>query len=115
MDKELYEKTVTAARSQGNRSAEASALGALGNLYAREGNYLRAIDYHNQAMRIYESMSDRSGIALTSYNLAGVYEVGLGDVPTAIRFFEKAVLNATGQEKDRYSQMLSRLRQAGRM
>jgi tetratricopeptide (TPR) repeat protein len=111
MDKQFYEGILTTARSQGNRSAEASALGSLGNLYAGEGNYSRAIDYHNQAMQIYESMSDRNGIALTAYNLAGIYEVGLGNLRTAIQCFEKAVLYSSGPAKDKYSRMLEQRRQ----
>jgi len=111
MDKQFYEGILTTARSQGNRSAEASALGSLGNLYAGQRDYSRAIEYHNQAMQIYESTGDSQGIALSSYNLAGIYEMGLGDLRTAIKHFEKAVMYVSGAEKDRYSKMLEYLRQ----
>lgn len=111
MDTKFYEETLATARRQGNRKAEASALGALGNLYAGQRDYSRAIEYHNQAMQIYESTGDSQGIALSSYNLAGIYEMGLGDLRTAIKYFEKAVMHASGTEKDRYSNMLAYLRQ----
>ena len=62
--KEYYEEELAEARRTGDRRREAGALGCLGNL-----DYSRAIEYHHQALGIYEQLGDEAGIHISYKNL----------------------------------------------
>jgi tetratricopeptide (TPR) repeat protein len=63
-----------AARLQGDRAAEATALTNLGIVSWRQGRYQQAADYHQQALAASAAVADRRGEATALANLGTVYE-----------------------------------------
>ena len=49
------------------------ASGNLGSVYGRVGNYPQALTYHQEALRVTQSISDRPGILLARVNLTLTY------------------------------------------
>ena len=115
MNRQDFERIRIEAQTQGNVNAEASALGAIGNLCAIDRNYAEAIQYHKQAMHLYESIADSSGIKTTAYNLAGIYHRGLGNIAVAIQYFEIAIAHSTGSERDKFIYMMTKLQRESGM
>jgi len=104
---QMYEQMLTKARMARNQSQEAQALGSLGNLYAAQGNITKGIECLEKAAQIRESLRDVDGAALAYKNLAACYEIGLRDLPTAIRYLEMAanLASPSNPEKRTYAGM----------
>ncbi len=85
------ETSVDACRKLRNRRAEGNRLGNLGLAYDSLGEYRRAIEFHEQALRIAREIGDRSmeGIALGNLGYANQ---SLGEYRRAIEFHEKALV-----------------------
>jgi len=106
-DIEFYEQQLATARREGNREMMGTYLGSLGNMYALQGNIRRGIECLEEARQIRESLHDWDGVALTCKNLAGCYELGLGDLAIAVKYLEIAANVATpsNPEKEVYAAM----------
>lgn len=104
---QMYEQMLVRARMERNQSQEAQALGALGNLYAAQGNIAKGIECLQRAGQIRESLRDLNGAALAYKNLAACYEIGLHDLPTAIKYLEMAanLASPNNPEKKTYAAM----------
>lgn len=113
MDKQVYERELANARSQGNKRAEANALGILGDLYEQSGDYRKALDYFKQSMQICVTIKEWSGAASSAWHVGSVYETWFEDPSSAIEYFEKAYQYAQGPEKEKYRRILM-MRQLGR-
>jgi tetratricopeptide (TPR) repeat protein len=87
---QMYEEILSRARRERDQAQEAHALGSLGNLYAAQGNITKGIECLEKAGQIRESLHDYDGAALAYKNLAACYDMGLHDLPTTIRYLEKA-------------------------
>jgi DNA-binding SARP family transcriptional activator/Flp pilus assembly protein TadD len=66
-----------AARSTGDRTAEATALNQIGIIDAEQGRYQQAADHHGQALGLFRAAGDRAGEARALSNI-GVDETQLG-------------------------------------
>jgi len=79
MDQALanYQSALEQARS-GDKRNEALALTAIGGVYSYWGNQQTALDYHNQALKLFQKIGDRNGEGVTLNGLGYVYR-NLGD------------------------------------
>jgi tetratricopeptide (TPR) repeat protein len=73
-----------------SRSGEASALGNLGILYDMLNDSQQAIEYHQQALPIFQELGDRNSEAKTLLNLGAAY-AGLGQHQKGIEYYEQAL------------------------
>ncbi len=80
----------SAAVAVGDRRREARYLGNLGTAYLARGEPRLALDYNEQALKIYKETGDRRG---EGYALVGqgVAYRGLGEARRAIEFFERSL------------------------
>jgi tetratricopeptide (TPR) repeat protein len=77
--------------NQENQWKIAAALTSLGNAYDSLGDYQQAIDYHQQALVIFQEIGDRSGIAISLNNLANAYQ-SLGEYQQAIVYDQQSLV-----------------------
>jgi CHAT domain-containing protein/Tfp pilus assembly protein PilF len=79
MDKALanYQGALEHSRS-GDKRNEALALTAIGGVFSYWGNQQTALDYHNQALKLFQTIGDRNGEGVTLNGLGYVYR-NLGD------------------------------------
>ena len=90
---ELYEQLIP--RWQDNlqpedRSQLADSLNGLGVAYRNLGKYQRAIDYHQQSLKIKREIGDRSGEGNSLNNLGNAYN-GLGEDQRAIDYYQQSL------------------------
>jgi len=85
------EAGVDAARRLGDRAAEGVHLGNLGISYKNLGEYRRAIEYHDQVLRIAREFGDRRAEGQALGNLGLAYN-SLGEYSRAIEYHEQALL-----------------------
>jgi len=106
-DMAFYEQQLAKARREGNRELMGVYLGSLGNMYAQKGDIHKGIQCLEEAKQISESLHDYDRAALACKNLAGCYEVGLRDLPTAIEYLEMAarLASPSNPEKQTYAAM----------
>ncbi|MFZ0888556.1 MAG: tetratricopeptide repeat protein [Candidatus Binataceae bacterium] len=77
-----------AARRLGDRGAEGTALGNLGNAHHSLGDYRRAIEFHEQRLAIAREVGDRRGEDSALGNLGIAYD-SLGEYRRAVGFYEQ--------------------------
>ncbi len=75
---------------QQNRNAEGIHLGNLGNAYSDLGEPRKAIEYHEQALKIAREIGDRRGEGAGLGNLGSAYS-DLGEPRKAIEYYEQAL------------------------
>ena len=78
------------ARAQGHRQGEGAVLGNLGLAYRSLGEYHKAIEYQERALKISEEIGDRQGQGIRLGNLGIAYR-SLGEYRKAIEYRERAL------------------------
>jgi tetratricopeptide (TPR) repeat protein len=68
------EQGLELSRAIDDKRGEGTCLNALGHLTRMCGNYTAAIQYHLQALQLFEKLNDRSGVASSYFGVAGNYE-----------------------------------------
>ena len=82
-------------QSVGERTGEARALGNLGSVAAREGQYEQAVDWYQQALAVFRETGDRTGEASAlpdlgrAYQRQGRYEEAVGCYQRALALFRE--------------------------
>ena len=97
------EAAAGAARRTGDRRLEGTNLGNLGLAYAALGETRRAIEYHEQDLKIAREIGDRRGEGAARGNLGVAYE-NLGETRRAIEYYEqhlKIALESGDQREER--------------
>ncbi len=85
-----YEQQVRDLAAKYDGKAEAGSLkSAIGRLHWRQGNFETALAYHNEALKIYESLGDKKRIALTTTYIGQDYADD-AKYAEALKYFEKA-------------------------
>ena len=74
----------------GSSSYEGKILSSIGGVYDRIGQYLKALDFHQQALAIQKQIGDRSGESSTLNSIGGVYN-RIGQYPKALDFCQQAL------------------------
>lgn len=85
----LFELALTQARAEKNTHAEAEALRGLGYILSDQGHYAAARKELEQALALYQTLSDRRGAARCYNSLAGV-AYAMGDFERAQELYKKA-------------------------
>jgi CHAT domain-containing protein/Tfp pilus assembly protein PilF len=78
------------AHDQGDAKGEATALNAIGNLYAGVSAYQQALEEYNQALPIRRAAGDRAGEAATLSNIGYCY-TALGEKQKALEYYNQAL------------------------
>jgi len=86
----ILEAAAVAARQIGERGTAGVHLGNLGAAYYRLGEVRRAIEYYEQALKIYREIGDQRAEGATLGNLGLAY-ADLGEVRRAIEYHEQAL------------------------
>ena len=73
-----------------NKTRAARVLGNIGNLYADQGNFAKALDDDFKALKIFEDLKDKSGVTKNLGNIADVY-LTMGDYPRALEYSFKSL------------------------
>lgn len=68
----------------------ADTLNTVGNIYIHLGDYAKALDYYQNALKIYEQSTNENGLA-TSYNNIGLVFFKLGDHKKALDYYERSL------------------------
>jgi CHAT domain-containing protein/Flp pilus assembly protein TadD len=68
-----YQSALQQARSGNNKRNEALALTAVGGVYSYLGNKQNALDYHSQALKLFQRIGDHNGEGVTLNGLGYVY------------------------------------------
>ncbi|MDP1620698.1 MAG: tetratricopeptide repeat protein [Bacteroidales bacterium] len=69
----------------------AGTLGNIGVDFVEQGNYLKALEYINKALRIGLEINDKTIITDQYNNLASIYHNGIQDYPKALEFYSKSL------------------------
>ena len=85
-----YEENLLLSRQIDDKASEGRALGQLGNVNYRVGNWRKAIDYHTARLKIAQKLKDLSGERRALANLANAY-AGDGRLDLAIDFYTRAL------------------------
>ena len=86
----VFGHALSAARGTGDRAAEATTLGLIGNVGLEQGRFQQAGDHYRQALPLCRAAGDRTGEARVLANL-GLAEVELGRYAHAARHQQEAV------------------------
>ena len=91
----LYEQLVTAWQAvptinQSGQKKHGKALNRLGIAYRSQGDYTKAIDFHQQSLEIRRQIGDRKGIATSLSGLGNAYR-SQGDYAKAIDFQQQSL------------------------
>jgi tetratricopeptide (TPR) repeat protein len=89
----IHRLALTAARTIGDRAAEANALRAVGTAHHRLGHYPDALDHYRQSLTMARETGDRLSECYALGNLGIVYE-RLGRYPEALGHYERALIAA---------------------
>jgi CHAT domain-containing protein/tetratricopeptide (TPR) repeat protein len=81
---------LTIARRDNSLLGTANALIGLGDVYAAQGDYLRAADNYQQIMKLVESLSNEEGIAVVSIRFGNIHYYQ-GNFPQALEYYQKSV------------------------
>lgn len=91
----LLERSAEAARRRGDQEVEGKHIGTLGTTYFSLGEYPRAIEYYEEALKITHAIGDKHGEGNTLGNL-GLAFFGLGEYGNAIKYHLSALEIARG-------------------
>jgi hypothetical protein len=111
-DASFYEGVLRQARAEGNRQAEAAALGSLGNLYGSQGDPSKGLSYLEQAVTLRSSLGDWDGVGSAYMGMAGIYEMVLDDDDAGIQYLKKAHAAARGATQQERLEVMLRARGA---
>jgi tetratricopeptide (TPR) repeat protein len=82
-----FDKAATIAR---DRSTSAAIISVLGQIQFNRGYYRTSLDYFRRALKIYEELGDRVGIAADYTNIGSVLQ-NQGNLPAALDYHNKAL------------------------
>ena len=91
--RELLEKGVALARTQGNKDLIAAALGALGELVYRQGEFLKARALGKENLMLCQELGTNHALVI-ALNYMGLFTQGTGDLTAARRYREESLLLA---------------------
>jgi non-specific serine/threonine protein kinase len=91
--RELLEKGVALARTQGNKDLIAAALGALGELVYRQGEFLKARALGKENLMLCQELGTNHALVI-ALNYMGLFAQGTGDLSVARRYREESLLLA---------------------
>jgi class 3 adenylate cyclase/Tfp pilus assembly protein PilF len=83
---EYYKKSISAEQNSANA---AYAYNGIGKVYLKQGNLEMALQNHNRALQIADSLDDKFQITRSLRGIADVYEKQ-NDIPLALEYYEKA-------------------------
>jgi len=82
-----YDRELEIARDLNDEEGESSALNNIAEIYIKQGNYDKALEYYNKSLQL---TSKPSSIAVTYNNIALVYS-DKGDKNKAVEYYKKAI------------------------
>ncbi len=91
--RELLEKGVALARTQGNKDLIAAVLGALGLLVYRQGEFLKARMLGNENLMLCQELGTNHALVI-ALNYMGLFTQGTGDLASARCYREESLLLA---------------------
>jgi class 3 adenylate cyclase len=68
----------------------ARTLGNIGTIYHGKKDFIKALDFHTRALKIYEEIGEKRGIAITLLNIGDVY-LNRADYDRAFEYFTRSV------------------------
>jgi len=89
---EYYNRSLTMAKTLGDKKKIAMAIGNIGNIYHMQGEDAKAMDCYLKALELKEQTDDKPGVVKSASNVASQYK-DRGDYPKALEYYTKA-LNA---------------------
>jgi CHAT domain-containing protein/Tfp pilus assembly protein PilF len=72
-------------------SEKANTLAQIGHIYAGQADYLTAIDYYQQAGKLWQQAGDTQLVSMSFQMIANVHKNFSGDYETALEFLDKAL------------------------
>jgi tetratricopeptide (TPR) repeat protein len=88
--RDYFEAALELARRLGQPACLAVSLNWMGNWYANDENPTRAIEYHQEALNIFEDLGDRRDLANT-LDLLGLANMLGGDLTTSVHYYDRAI------------------------
>jgi len=85
-----YEKALEIDREIGDKRGGGNDLTNIGNVYARRGEYDKALEYYEKALDIDREIGDKRGEGNALTNIGNVYD-DLGEYDKALEYYEKAL------------------------
>lgn len=81
------------------KKSMAASNNTLGNVYFRRSDYVKALDYNFQALKIREELGDKKGMS-NSYNNIGIIYTNQSDYPKALEYHFKSLKMAEALGED---------------
>lgn len=85
-----YEQAMKIAQKLNDKMGEARIAGNMGRIHNESGNYVKALEYLQSALRIHENMGDIRGMTFDYQSLSATYAM-LDDVDKALDYANKAL------------------------
>jgi tetratricopeptide (TPR) repeat protein len=85
------EKRLKGLKNKENSKAEGKCLEDIGFVYFKTKLFQEAVDYWEEALRVYQETNDRPSMAESYSNIGTAYRL-MGDLPQAARFYNKALV-----------------------
>lgn len=102
LDSELYycNRALDINNQTGNKEDAAKNIGNIGNVYLYRGDYSRSLEYYRQALKIFETESDKKWWVATMLSNIGLIYLYRSDYPPALNYFQQAlkIYGALGSE-----------------
>ena len=98
------------ARSKKLRKWETSALNTIGASYQVRGNYIMAIDFYQQCLKIREALKDMKGVASSLANIGSIY-ININEFAKALEYQQRSLKLA--EEMGNQASMASSLNNIG--
>ncbi len=94
------ERTLEWAEKAGYKKGIAEALNNIGYVYTNRGDNVKALEMHNQSLKLAQEINDKEGIAITLNNIAYIYH-NIGNIPQSIKYNERSlkIREEIGDEK----------------
>jgi tetratricopeptide (TPR) repeat protein len=74
-----------------NLSDQANTIAHIGHIYAGQADYRTAIDYYQQAGKLWQQVGDTQMVSMSFQMIANVHKIYSGDYQTALDFLDKAL------------------------
>jgi tetratricopeptide (TPR) repeat protein len=87
---EAYRQQLSIAEMLGDRNGISVALGSIGNLFHEQGEYDRAMQFHQRKLAIDEELGDRRGASIAVGNMGSIYS-DRGEYDRALEAFARAI------------------------
>ncbi|MEM1320483.1 MAG: transcriptional regulator [Bacteroidota bacterium] len=95
--RQYFEDAIASANQLRYPRGKAVATGLLGTCFEKKGDYLEGLSHQKESLRLFESLDDRAGIAMTNENIGSIYE-DLSQYNLAYEYFDKALKFAGEQD-----------------